>query len=167
MGEYGWFCNLSTKALPNSCSPLPFRYEKEILSLNTKHAPEKYHLVWPLVQDKFLGKGSWSKSDLVCFLSTLQHYPCVWANIILFASLLIPNGLVVDSSEDPVTKFVAFKDCTCCIGMQYLAQCLKVNMKSYCHFSATTYSPSISTWLHVCSRYTRSCVNSGCKWIWW
>lgn len=124
MGKYGQVCNSSTKALPNfrqlSCSPLPFRYEREILSVNSKHAWENYHLVWPMAREKFLGKGSWSKA-FVCFLSTLQHYQCVWANIILFASLLIQNGLVADSSENPVTKFAAFKDCTCCIGMQHLA----------------------------------------------
>lgn len=50
--------------------------------------------------------------------------------------------------------------------MQHLAQCLRTNMKSYCDFSATTYRPSIYTWLNVCSRYTRTCVNSSCKWIW-
>lgn len=92
----------------------------------------------------------------------MQHCPCGQTSFCLLPCRYTMVLLWIHVK----TKFVAFRDCIWCARMQHLAQCLRTNMKSYCDFSATTYRPSIYTWLNVCSRYTRTCVNSSCKWIW-
>ena len=102
-----------------------------------------------------------------------------WSQITLQTTSGFTSILLYWLTKNPATRSAEFKVCTMylvswiiAVSMTKMTFVRYVSVYIYClqlldcDLAASTYRPSIFTWLNIHSRYAGSCVNCCCKWLW-